>query len=383
MRVTRHYGGGTALLYGELKGLEIKLSHTLLICPDGDGKTIRFLIVQRKMLRVAINALSLCACDLRGAELAGEKPVLGVILKISAGEGSAVNVHARSIETDDAVCYCLSAEDLTELAHKLNIPRCADDRFRGEGNASQRGNKAVYTGGAVKVACRRLADRFNRRGRPSAVEDHIRHILVGELLQKKLPLGIAVAETRHILKCQAVICVDNRRVRCVHSVGSLVCKGVRHSGGGLLAVHALLRECAGPVGTAQVSGYLTVLNVREKGLSRSLIGASCVAVAVDYGAVNGVLTGVNYLVGVLHKLYLISSRFEDVSSGVFGVEGRHILSLEGDSKSLALTGLEELRLTEACKNDVRLFNSALGIGGGIIDLSHVLSSNGAGVRDLD
>ena len=110
-----------------------------------------------------------------------------------------MDVHAGSVQAHHAVGDGFRAEDLTEFLHQLHIPGRADDRFAGEGYAAQGTYQGVDASGAVQVGGGGLAHALNGRRRPAAVEDHFRHVVVGQLLKQQFPLGIIPGKACHIL----------------------------------------------------------------------------------------------------------------------------------------------------------------------------------------
>ena len=381
--VAGHDGGGAALLDGDLKGLEIELAHRLLIAPDGEGETVGLLIVQSEMLGVAVHALGGGAAHLRRAELAGEQTVLGIVFEVAAGEWRAVDIHTRRVQADDAVGQCLRAEDAAEFFNQFDVPGRADDDLAREGNAPQRADQGVDAGRAVQIGGRGLADGGDSGRGPAAVEDHGRHVLVAELLEKQLPLGIVPVEAGHVLQRQAVVGVDDGGIGVADLIGSLLGEGLDHRVGGSLAVLAGRGGRTGPVGAGDVDRDLPILHVGKMRDGGGLVGRARMALAVDDRVLHGVGAAFDHVVRVVHQLDLVVACLEHVAARAEGVKGSHVLFRKGDRHGLGRAGRELACLGKAGQHDLRLLDAALRIGRGVIDLHHVLAGGGAGVRDLD
>ena len=335
------------------------------------------------MLGVAVDALGGRAPDLGRAQLAGEEAVLGIVLKVPAGEGSTVDVHAGGVEADDAVGQGLRAEDLAELLHQLLIPGGADNRLAGEADAPEGADQGVDARRTVQIRGGGLAHGGHGGGGPAAVEDHGRHVLVAELLEQELPLGIVPVQTGQILQDQAVVGVDDGGIAVVDLVGGLPGEGLHHGVGGRLAVLPGLGGGARPVRAGDVDRDLPVLHVGKVGHGGGLVGGTGVALAVDHGGRHGVGPAVDDVVGVVHQLDLILAGLQHIAARAEGIKGGHILLGEGDSDGLGGAGLQEAGLGKARQDHVGFFDAALGIGGGVVDLHYVLAGNAAGVGDLD
>ena len=334
------------------------------------------------MLGVHVDALGGRPLHLGRAQLAGEQPVLGIILKVAAGEGSAVDVHARRVQADDAVGQRLRGEDAPEFLHQLCIPGGADNDLAGEGDAAQRAHQGVDAGGTVQIGGGGLAHRGHGGRGPAAVEDHGGHVLVAELLEQQLPLGIVPGEAGHVLQRQAVVGVDDGGIAVVDFIGRLLGEGLHHRVGGRLAVDALARRGARPVGAGDVDGDLAVLHVGKMRHGGGLIARAGIALAVDDGFRHGIGPAVDQLVGIVHQLDLVVAGFQHVAAGPEGVEGGHVLRREGDGHGLGGAGLQQAGLPEARQHHVSLLDAAPGVGGGVVDLHHVLAGHSAGIRDL-
>ena len=380
--VAGHDRGGLALLDRDLKGLEVQLAHSLLVAPDGQGQTVGLLIVQGEVLGVAVDALGGGALDLGRAQLAGEQTVLGIVLEVAPAEGGAVDVHARGVQAHDAVGQGLRAEDAAEFLHQLHVPGGADDGLAGEGDALEGADQGVDAGGAVQIGGGGLAHGGHGGGGPAAVEDHGGHVLIAELLEQQLPLGIVPVEPGHVLQCQAVVGVDDGGVGTVDFIGGLLGEGLHHRIGGRLAVLPGLGGGARPVGAGDVNRDLAVLHVGKVGHGGGLVGGAGIALAVDHGVLHGIGPAVDGLVGVVHEPDLVIAGLQHIAAGAEGIEGGHVLRGKGHGHGLGGAGLQQAGLGKADQRHMGLLDAALGIGGGVIDLHHVLARSVAGIGDL-
>ena len=380
--VAAHDGGGAALLDSDFKGTEVDLAHGLLVGPHGQGETVALLVVEGEMLDIAVHALAGGAPDGGGGQLAGEKAVLGVVLEVTAGERSAVDVGAGGVETHHVVGHGLRTEGAAEFLHQSLVPGGADDHLAGEGHATQVAHQAVDAGRAVQVVGGGLAHTGDLGGGPAAVGDHIGHVLHAQLLQKLLPHGVVVVLAGQVLQSEAVVGEGDGLVVRVVLIHRRVGEGSHHLVGGSLAVGAGGGQGAFPVGTGDVLGDLAVGHVVEAVDSGGHISGAGVALVIDGGGGHGVLPLVDDLVGVAHQLNLIGAGLQHIAAVGLVVVGGHVLGGKGDGDGLAVTGLEQLGLVEAGQHHVGLFNAAHGVGGGVVDLDHVLTGHAAGVGHL-
>ena len=380
--VTAHDSGGAALLDRKLKGLEVNFADGLLVCPDRDGQTVGLLIVQGKVLDIGVHALTVHALHHGSAHLAGQQAVLAVILKVTAGEGGAVDVHAGGIQTHHMVCGGFGTKSGAKALGKVGVPAGTHDDLAGEGNALQAADQTVDAGRAVQIIGGGLAHAGNFRGGPAAVGDHVGHVVHAELLQQVVPLGVIVFQPGHILQGQAVVGNGNGLV----AVFILVDRGVLLGGNGLcagsLAVGAGGGQSALPVGAGDVLLDLTLCHILKLVGGSHKVGAAGVFAAVSDGGGHFVLPLVDHLVGVAHQLDLVSTGFQNVSLCAGLIVGSHVLRGKGDGHLLGSAGLQQACLCKACQHHMGFFNAADGVGCGVVDLHHVLACHSAGVLDL-
>ena len=335
------------------------------------------------MLGIAVDALGGGALYLRRAQLAGEQTVLGVIFKVSAGEGRTVDIHARGIQADDAVGDGLCAEGFAEFLHQFHIPSGADDCFGGEGNAAEGTDQAVQSSGAVQITRGRLAYRGDGGRRPAAVQDQIGHILIAQLLQQQFPLGIVIVKAGHVFQTQSVVRIDDSGIGSIYRVGSLHGEGVHHGGRGRFPVGALSGEGSAPVGTGEIGADLPVFHVGKEGPGGRLVGGAGIVFTIDDRAFHRIVAGIDHFVGIFHQLDLIAARFQNIGAGLFGVKGGHILRSEGNGERFALARIQKLGFGKTGQHHVGLLDAPRRIGCGVVDLRHVLARNVSCVRDLD
>ena len=380
--VTRHDRGRAAFLDGQFKRLEVDFADRLFICPDGKTQAVAFLIVECEVLGIQIDALALSAFDLRRAELAGQEAVFGIVFKVTTGKRCSVDVHAGRIQTDDTVGRCFLRKDLAEFFHQFCIPRRADHDLARERNAAETADERVDAGRTVEVGGRRFSDARHRGRGPTAVQNHRRHVLVGQLLQKQFPLRIVPVKARHVLKHQTVVGIDDIGIGCVDLVGRLFTERFHDCVGSGLAVLTRFRGCACPVGTGDVNSDLSVLHIRKMCDGGCLVRQTRIAFAVYDCFCDRVRPAVDFVVCVVHQLDFVVACFENIAACTECIERRHILGGERNRHNLGFAWLQQLRLGKAREHNVRLFNSALRVRRSVIDLYDVLAADAAGVRDL-
>ena len=380
--VAAHNGGGAALLDRKLKGLEVNFADGLLVCPHREGQTVGFLIVQGKMLDVGVHALAVHALHHGSAYLAGQQTVLAVILKVTTGEGSAVDVHAGGIQTHHMVCGGLGTKGGAKALGKVGVPAGTHNDLAGEGNALQAADQTVDTGRAVQVIGGGLAHAGNFRGGPAAVGDHVGHIVHAELLQQVVPLGVIVIQPGHILQGQTVVCHGDGLVAVVVLVDGGVLLGGNGFCAGRLAVGAGGGQGALPVSAGNVLLDLPLCHILKLVGGSHKVDAAGVIAAVGDGGGDFVLPLVDDVVGIAHQLDAVSTGFQNVSLGARFVVGCHILGGEGDGHLLGVAGLQQTRLGKACQHHMGFLDAADGVGGGVVDLHYVLACHSAGVLDL-
>ena len=380
--VAAHDGGGAALLDGNLKGTEVDLPHGLLVGPHGDGEPVALLVVDGEVLDIAVDALAGGAPDGGGSQLAGEEAVLGVVLEVTAGEGGAVDVGAGGVETHHVVGHGLRAEGAAEFLHQCPVPGGADDHLAGEGHAPQAAHQAVDAGRAVQVVGSGLAHTGDLGGGPAAVGDHVGHVLHAQLLQELLPHGVVVILAGQILQGEAMVGKGDGLVVRVALIYRWAGKGGDNLVGGGLAVGAGGGQGALPVGPGDVLGNLAAGHVVKAVDGGGHVGGAGIIFVIDSGGGHSVLPLVNDLVGIAHQLNLIGAGLQHIAAVGLVVVGGHVLGSKGDGDRLAVAGLEQLGLVEAGQHHVGLFNPAHGVGGGVVDLDHVLAGDAAGVGHL-
>ena len=121
------------------------------------------------MLGIHVYALCGCTFDLSGAELAGKETILSIVFKVSPGERSTMNIHARSIQSNNAVGNGFRAEHPAEFLDQFHIPGRADHGFAGEGHTAQGADKRVDARRSVQIRGGRLAHAVHSGRRPAAV----------------------------------------------------------------------------------------------------------------------------------------------------------------------------------------------------------------------
>ena len=381
--VTGHDGRGFAFLHRDFKGAEIHLAHGLLVGPDGEMQAVFVLIVEDEVLGVEIDALRRRSPHLGSTQLAGKQAVLGIILEVAAGEGSAVDVHAGSVQARDAVGLGFLGEHAAERFHQLRIPGGADHHLAGEGNAPEGADEGIEARGAVDIGGGGLADAPDGGGGPAALEDHFGHVLHAELLQEQIPLRIVPGEARHVAERQAVNRKHDFRIVFVDRVRCFIGEGFYHGFRRFLARHTGLGQRARPVGTGNIGFDLAVFHVGEPGHGGGLVGGTGVLRVIYHGVFDNVFPAVDHVVGVAHQLDFVCARFQHIAAVSFAVEGSHFLGREGDGQCFAFAGPEQPGLGKAGQHHMGFLDAAGGVGRGVVHLDHVLAIRAAGICDLD
>ena len=380
--VAAHNGGGSAFLDRKLKGFEVNFADGLLVRPDRDGQAVGFLIVQGKVLDVGVHALTVHALHHGSAHFAGQQAVLAVILKVTAGEGGAVDVHAGGIQTHHMVCSGFGTKGGAKALGKVGVPAGTYNDLTGEGNALQAADQTVDAGRTVQIIGGGLAHAGNLWGGPAAVGDHGGHVVHAELLQQVVPLGVIVIQPGHILQGQTVVCHGDGLVAVVVLVDQGIFLGGNGFCAGSLAVGAGGGQGPLPVGAGNVLLDLTLCHILKLVGGSHKVGAAGVIAAVGDGCGYFVLPLVNDVMGVVHQLDLVGTGFQNVSLCARFVVGGHILRGKGDGHLLGGTGLQQIRLGKACQHHMGFLDAANGVGCGIVDLYHVLACHSTGVLDL-
>ena len=380
--VAGHDGGGAALLDRQLKGFEVNFADGLFVGPHRQSQTVGLLVVQCEVLDVSIHALAHAAPHLGGGQLAGEQRVLGIVLKVAPAEGGAVDVGAGGIEARQMVSGSLRAQGLAKTLHQFLVPGSADEGLGGETHALEVAGQAVDAGRAVQLGGGGLAHTVHRRGGPAAVGDHVGHVLHAQLFQQLLPFGIVVIKAGHILQGEAVVRHGDGLVALVHRI-------LRRAGeaGGQLGAGGLLFRAGGgqgalPVGPGHILGDLALFHILKPVEGGGLVPRAGVALAVGHGAVHGVFPAVDDFVGIGHQLDLVAARVQHVAARARRVIRGHVRNGKLHRDRLALARLQQVRLAEAGQHHMALFDAAGGVGGGVVDLHHILAGHIAGVGHL-
>ena len=380
--VAAHDSGGAALLDRQLKGLEVDLADGLLVGPDRDGQTVGLLIVQGKVLDVGIHTLAVHALHHGSAHFAGEQAVLTVILKVTAGEGRAVDVHAGGVQAHHMVCSGLGTKRSAKTLGKVGVPAGTHDDLAGEGNAFQAADQTVDACRAVQIVGGGLAHAGNFRGGPAAVCDHVGHVVHAELLQQVVPLGIIVIQPGHVLQRQAVVCKGNGLVAVVVLVDRGILLGGNSFCAGSLAIGAGGGQGALPVRAGNILLDLALSHILKLVGGSHKVGAAGIIAAVGDGCRYFVLALVDHIMGVVHQLDLVGAGLQNVSLCAGLIVGGHILRGKGDGHLLRGAGLQQAGLCKACQHHMGFFNAADGVGRGVVYLHHILACHSTGVLDL-
>ena len=390
--VGAHDAVGISGLDGNLEGLEVDLAHGLLACPGHKAACIaavRLLVVQGKVLEVAVDAVVLDAFDLCGHNLAGKLAVLGDILIVPAAEGAPVGVCTRCIEACDIESVGFLGEEAADFVGKLGVPRAAKDALARELGAGVACHDVVDAVRAIALHECRLVDALCAEGHPAAVADEHLLLIEGHLVEKLVPLGIVVVKSCHVRELEAVLRAVGDIFHIVVLDGSGVVERVLHLGRGLLGSRCHLRERACPVSAGEIRDAIAGRHVVELVCGCDLVGRALavVCVVVDVVAIHMHGAGVDDVVGVRAQAHLVVACLEHVGAA-FGLDALvvvagHVLIRPAERDLLALAGVEELRLCKVAEHAGALLDAALRVGSGVVAFHDILAGNGAGVRDRD
>ena len=378
-----------AVLHGDLEGLQVDLTDGLLVGPGAQhAAAVGLLIVEGEVLHVGVYAVLLSAQDGVGSHVAAQHAVLGVVLEVTAGESGTVGVHSGSVPAGHAHLVGHLADVLTEGVGQIHVPGGGDHHSGGEADGALAGEVVVDGGRAVAVDGLNLADAVDGGGLVAADGDEGVHLSHGQLIQQGIPLGIVIVHAAQVLQLQAVLGAGGGHhvVGIIELVGVVVAVVVE---GGLgLLIHGEVGGSGGSlvvvgkaVGAAEV-GHVALSEGELVGSGHSVGGAGAV-VAVGDGGGNIVGLGSDDVVGVGVDGDGVVAGLQHVSAGTVGVIGSHILHVEGNGQSLGSAGLQHVGLVEGDEVGAGLLNAAVGVGGIVVDLDHVLAGHIAGVGDGD
>ena len=122
-----------------LEGLEINLSNCLLLCKRSNAAlvTVSFLIVKSKVLYKGIHTLLCRTVYLCSAKNAGNKCILGIILKVSTCEGSSVNIHTGAVPSNGFGVKSILCNASAHFLCQLYVPSAGKHILCGPGHSSK------------------------------------------------------------------------------------------------------------------------------------------------------------------------------------------------------------------------------------------------------
>ena len=340
------------------------------------------------MLHVGIHAIGLSALNGSGGHDAGEQAILGVILKVAAREGGAVNVHGGSVPAGNIHLIGHLADALAESLGQIGIPGGGDHCGGGETDGGNAGEVVVDGSGAVAVGGLHLADGLDRCGGVAAAGNKGVHLGNGQLVHKGVPLGVIVGNAAHGFQFQTVLDAGGGHfVVGIVEVGGVVVHiveearlalgghlGAGGGGGGLGVVGKA-------VGAGQVGHFaLGVAHLHGGGLS---VGAAGVGFVVGNGGIHGVGLAVQHGVCIGVDGNNVIAFFQHIAAGTVGVKGSHVLGLEGEGQRLGRAGFQQAGLVKGHQIGGGLLDAAVGVGRVVVDLYHVLAGHAAGIGDGD
>ena len=101
--ISGHHSPCTAFSDSDLKSFQIDLTKGALRNDSIHKTAAKFLRIAAEMFDYACRTIGIHAFDLFGCHLTGQERILGEVLKVSAIERIAVNIHTRAKQTVDLV----------------------------------------------------------------------------------------------------------------------------------------------------------------------------------------------------------------------------------------------------------------------------------------
>ena len=418
-----HGSIGAALLHGPLKDLQIVLTHGLLVCPGGDavGIAVVLLVVQCEVLHKGNHALGACARNHIGCHGSGQGCILGVVFKVTAREGSAVDIQTRSIPANDVGPQAVITNQLALTGCNILVPGAANQSLSGEGELVLTGEGLQHTAsaadpgtgqanGAIGVTGHRSAQSVNSIVLELSGSHHFIGLVNGQLGNELIPLRIVIAYANHVGQLDgcgifsgisSVRRLEGRSGFCIpggifvigggnHSVAFRCALNQRHGkmAQELVITHHVLfagggGEGALPVRTGQDMAFHLSGGVSETG--SDVCTSHRVNVDVQLGALHRQDSAVRPgIVGILADIQGVSTGIQlipnvAVAVLVISIEGSHIKAVHRQGNRLGSTGLQQLSLGEVAQDNVGLFGFAGFVGCGEVELHNVLTGNGTGV----
>ena len=246
---------------------------------------------------------------------------------------------------------------------------------------------------AVAVRGGHLAHRFDGGGLPTAGVDEGDHVLQRHLVQQLLPVGVVIALAGEVGQLQAVVRPQGRHDVLVVVVLAGIVLGHGHLLDGLFRVLVDLKVGGGRgdgviVGEAVFAGQVVpaCVGVVEVVHGGDAVGGAAVLAVVHVGAqVEGAL--VQHRVGAGTDGHAVGACLQDVAAvrrlDLAGIVGGQVLQGHGQGNLLGSARLQQASFGEVQKVDAGLFNAAVGVGRGEVQLHHVLARHAAGVGDGD
>ena len=100
---------------GNFEGTQVQLTNCLFRCPNTHTVTVVFLIVQRAVLIVDMNALFLNAGAFRGTDHTGKGSALAKILAATSGIRGAMQVQTDAVQTGTAGPQTILANHIADF----------------------------------------------------------------------------------------------------------------------------------------------------------------------------------------------------------------------------------------------------------------------------
>ena len=412
----------------EFPRLDVDFTEGLLVDPGAIAVllSVGLLIVEGVVLHEGDQTLLGSAAGLMGSHLAGEERIFGIVLVVTAAESGTMGVGTIAIETRDegslaivvvGVGMGFLAEGMAEFVGEIDI----------EGGGDHRGTAVPLVDvsdrqGVGIVAVRRVgiigdgdAVLFVGDFLPSAVGEHLDHLVDGELVDVVVPHRIVEVDAAHlgevigglvhvdfrhlldgvVLLVPDIVDSDLLESSLVGQFEVLAGRGGREGGLEVGSGEVMDETVAGAAlvvglelvvelvvflvhGFGLVGLSLAVGIIAEDDLVRKRRAPEMLAL---FG--RGFLVDLGPGVGVLGEVEVVGAGIEDIALLVLIVVAGEVVLVDVDGDRLGLVGFEGLLgLGESAKDDVGLLDLSLLIGDVDEDLGDALSGDGA-VREAE
>ena len=150
------------------------------------------------MLDIRINTLCGKSVDGIQCDHTAKNTVLRIVLKVTSGKCTSVNIHSRGIGSENTAVRILSTLSLTNFFRQLLIPGLCDQKLGGISSTINTNVPVIQSGSTVGILCANFSNRINANRLETAKVYHVDHIIHGKLIQKVLPHCKIHKQTRQL-----------------------------------------------------------------------------------------------------------------------------------------------------------------------------------------